>query len=390
MRVGALVSLCAGIIIMFFFLSKVTDSHTVPKDGQVLNFEHWGAFGDFIAGVAGTLFSLGGFFLLYLTLQDQRENFHKERLESNFFELVRFHRENVEELQYTYQEFPDAKEKVTAVRRKVFKLIVFNFKELWEETQHFFADEKSEEIYQQEYLERCKKNPRFAGRNINLVQLARIDIVYHIIFFGLSREDQQTISSRLDQRYDRTFIMNILAYASLKPKKESKYWRKWEQTHDLEDRHELFRQILKARANRDFKPSLISGGWIVKGNEYHPHLPFYPDDYDKYYGGHQFRLGHYYRHMFAAVNYIDREKYLTAEEKYFYIKILRVQLSNYEQIAFFLNTVSGLGRAWELEGTGPLVTTYNMITNIPSQYIMDDINVRDYFPEVKYDDNFIT
>lgn len=101
---GALASLLIGIAVLIFFISKVSDSYSIPKEGETLNFTHWGAFGDFIAGVVGTFFSLAGFFLLYLTLKDQRENFHKERLESNFFEMIKFHRDNVNEMEYSYYE----------------------------------------------------------------------------------------------------------------------------------------------------------------------------------------------------------------------------------------------------------------------------------------------
>lgn len=96
---GAVVSIGIGIAVSIYFICKVAQSHSIPNGTQPIILEHFGAFGDFIAGVAGTLFSLGGFFLLYLTLKDQRENFYKERLENNFFEMLRFHRDNVNEIQ---------------------------------------------------------------------------------------------------------------------------------------------------------------------------------------------------------------------------------------------------------------------------------------------------
>lgn len=96
---GAVVSIGIGIAVSIYFIFKVAQSHSIPNGTQPLILEHFGAFGDFIAGVAGTLFSLGGFFLLCLTLNDQRENFYRERLENNFFEMLRFHRDNVNEIQ---------------------------------------------------------------------------------------------------------------------------------------------------------------------------------------------------------------------------------------------------------------------------------------------------
>jgi hypothetical protein len=70
--------------------------------------------------------------------------------------------------------------------------------------------------------------------------------------------------------------------------------------------------------------------------------------FDKYYNGHQSNLGHYYRHTFMIIKFINEQKMLTYLEKWEYSKLLRTQLSNHEQELFFLNSISILGRDWEL------------------------------------------
>lgn len=392
MVLGATVSLLIGIGVLIFFIFKVSESHSIPDKGEVLDLGHFGAFGDFIAGVVGTFFSLAGFFLLYLTLKDQRENFHKERLESNFFEMIKFHRENVNEMQFSYYESKD--DKVTAEKRKVFKIIFSHFKEAWFELNHIFASSSINNIYENNYLKCVSSNPQITSRKIDIKQFAQVDITYLIIFFGLSKEDIQTILNLCQNRYKIDFVVKVLDFASLKPKRESDHWITWERIMKYKERIQIFEDILNRRKDEKYQPK-IEVNWHVEDDKWFMFKPFYPDNYYKYYGGHQFRLGHYYRQIFQTVKFIDKEKYLTDDEKYHYIKILRGQLSNYEQIVFFLNSVSEIGRAWELmkkhnpekeiKKEKQLITKYHLIKNIPMQYVVGAINLLDYYPEIEYE-----
>lgn len=360
----------AGILLMIWYIWIVNQSHTIPKDGAILTLSSFGAFGDFIGGVVGTLFSLTGVFLLYITLNEQRGSFQRERLENNFFEMIKFHRENVNEMQYSYfeKEGPEKKiGKVTAQKRKVFKLIFVQFKELWEELRFVFDQSNINDIYEINYLEKIKRNTILSKRGINLTQLAQIDIVFTIIFFGLSKEDRQTILNIFTKKYKKKFIDDIIKIASLKPKRESDYWSLWEEFNEIDDKLKHFEEFEKK----------------------------YINNYNKYYGGHQFRLGHYYRNFYQTVNLIDREKGLEFDEKYRYIKILRGQLSTYEQIIFFLNSISTIGRIWEIESKKfdskhlnenvHLITKYNLIKNISRRILIGEIDLLKYYPCVEYE-----
>lgn len=389
---GAVFSMLLGIGVFIFFILKVSDSHSIPEDGQYLNLPNFGAFGDFIGGVIGTLFSLAGVFLLYLTLKDQRDNFHRERIESNFFDMIKFHRENVNELAYSYYESDD--EMHTAYKRKVFKLIFSQYKEAWVELEHFFKDSSIDSIYDRKYLEKLRANPLLKARQIDLKLLGRIDITYLIVFFGLSSEDKITILQICSNVYDGEFVKKVLNFASLKPKRESKFWNHWQQINQLKNRIEVFEDLLQMRQDSDYKPK-VEVNWLVKDNTRFPFEPFYPDSYTKYNGGHQFRLGHYYRHLFQTVRFIDKQQYLTNEEKYHFVKILRGQLSNYEQIMLFLNSTSQLGRTWELVRKNKpekemrkkrrLLSKYNLIKNIPTRYVLGEIDLLQCYPEIQYE-----
>lgn len=119
----------------------------------------------------------------------------------------------------------------------------------------------------------------------------------------------------------------------------------------------------------------------IRESEKFPYEPF---------EGHQSRLGHYFRHLYQTVKYVDEQPrdLFSYKNKYSYLKILRAQLSTQEQAFLFLNSLSDLGKAWEkkegLNDNQKLITKYNLIKNIPTGYT-HGINVRDYYPQVKFE-----
>jgi len=57
-------------------------------------------------------------------------------------------------------------------------------------------------------------------------------------------------------------------------------------------------------------------------------------------------LGHYYRHLFHLISLIANEDILSEKEKYGFSKIIRAQLSDYEQILLYYNSLSVMGEQW--------------------------------------------
>lgn len=104
--------------------------------------------------------------------------------------------------------------------------------------------------------------------------------------------------------------------------------------------------------------------------------------------GIQYAIGHYYRHLFQTINYInDCKKILNYKKKYFYVKTLRAQLSTFEQMLFYVNSISRLGEIWELlqeNENKKLITKYNLIKNIPLG-CMNDIEPNLIYDLVQYE-----
>jgi hypothetical protein len=111
----------------------------------------------------------------------------------------------------------------------------------------------------------------------------------------------------------------------------------------------------------------------VKANRGFSYTPF---------EGHQSRLGHYYRHLYQTITYVDKQSIKI--DKYSYVKILRAQLSNHEQALLFFNVLSDLGVTWREED---LITKYSFIKNLPENFIDKDseIDVKAIFPKLKFE-----
>lgn len=85
-------------------------------------------------------------------------------------------------------------------------------------------------------------------------------------------------------------------------------------------------------------------------------------------------LCHYYRQMYQIVKYVANTKWLDEDNKYNYIKMLRSQLSDYEQVMLFYNSLSVNGNNWRepypeatIEKMG-FIARFRLIKNIPFHY----------------------
>lgn len=104
-----------------------------------------------------------------------------------------------------------------------------------------------------------------------------------------------------------------------------------------------------------------------------------PDD------GRNYLLGHYFRQLYMCVRYIDDTELLSESEKYALVKMLRTQMSDYEQILLYYNSLSPMGYVWQkpLGETIPsqmsLLCKYRMIKNVPHFFYYVGISPAEYF-----------
>lgn len=359
-----------------------------------VSYEATGQIGDFIGGVVGTIISAAGFIYLYYTFNSQREAFQRERLENKFFDLIKLHRENVNELKFDATKLAEDDdslfiEKVAFEGKSVFKVIFNQVIMCRNELRPLF---KRQKVHLPEYEDQLLKNPFIIKNKLDIDLLAQIDICYCIVFYGLSSEGLLLLEDLFKNRYKPEFIKVVLRFISLKPANDNQILIKWIALTKSKSRRKIVEMVEAVYSWRRNKASVARSPYSDFAQDYH-------NRYTKYYGGHQFRLGHYFRHLFNTVKFINLQSHINYAVKYDYIKTLRSQLSTYEQAVLFLNSASALGEAWEINPESStskdfsyfdfeLITKYNLIKNIPGNSIYG-IPFKYFYPNIEYESDNI-
>ncbi|RZK25279.1 MAG: hypothetical protein EOO43_05925 [Flavobacterium sp.] len=380
-----------GIYVSWEFFRILGEHFNYDGSGE-LKMDATGQTGDFIGGIVGTIFSLAGFFILIVTLQVQAKSSYIEQFESKFFELIKLHRDNVAEIHINRQMI--IKEKLVGIEyigRKSFKIIMDEFITCRNDLKPFFNSYTIDEIYEPDFKAETSQILLLINQQPDLRKHAKVNVAYCVMFFGVGFEGNLILRSLFKGKYKDPFIDQVIKYLQMKPIESSDYWGRWKSIKKFKRfdyRLEIVNKILNARLNN---------GLIAKMKIQDL---FYDSAYVKYYGGHQHRLGHYFRHLFQCVNYVNNQSRLSDKQKYFYVKTLRAQLSTYEQALLFVNSISFLGMRWELNPSyqrsifsfintsrkrnNQLITKYNLIKNLPGEHIFGT-RYRDYYPNVQYE-----
>jgi hypothetical protein len=100
--------------------------------------------------------------------------------------------------------------------------------------------------------------------------------------------------------------------------------------------------------------------------------------------GHTTRLGQYFRNLFHVLTYtsgID-EGLILNNEKQELIKTLRSQLSSYEQILIYFNSLSFYGQPLREEG---FIDNFKLIRNIPIPLVDFAGDIHTFYPDIDFE-----
>lgn len=312
---------------------------------SIVDYKNTGAIGDTINGIAGPFIALLAailtflaFYIQYKANIEQRTQFNKTILRQDKesskqeIELIRDRIESrfFELLKLHRANINEFKSKGNSGKSVVIAMYD-EFNQLFDSIKEWYTFEKSNLYYQHEWHRKVAQ------------------ISYDIMFFGLANNSTQDLMMRI-----RDTVANDKFYTE-----------------------KFFPMFLKNAINHHEK--------IKKENTGKPKLQrtYLPND------GHQSRLGHYFRHLYQTVKFIDEQpsNILSYNEKYFYIKTLRAQMTTHEQALFFYNSLTIMGQSWELSVDTPnkkLITKYNLIKNIPNGFTGDLIPGQ-FYPNVNYE-----
>ncbi|PXY02715.1 hypothetical protein DF185_01070 [Marinifilum breve] len=325
-------------------------------------FSKTGEIGDTIGGIMGPFVAIiaAGLTFLAFWIQyeanskhvDQFESQSKQnsidRFESKFFEMIKLHRDNVNELRKFYGH---------EMGGVIFYSLIKEFMIVYEWTQVFIREHSlidDEEI---------------AGEEVE-----GIDI----------REGQGLDDDDDDDDDDEFWVQDFLEEDELEDVEVANILRELNTGHIFDIAYKTFFIGLKEVSINTLKDHL--GEYDIRLiNRYLDYMSQEKNGYDYFENqlsimdGHLTDLAHYFRHLYQTVKLIVEipDDLMNDTERYEYIRILRSQLSDHEQLLLIINGQSEYGKEWLNRN---LFSYWKVVKNAPKEQIeLLEINVDDYF-----------
>ncbi|CAM1366269.1 putative phage abortive infection protein [Tenacibaculum xiamenense] len=309
--------------------------------------------------VIGALLTLLAFWTQIDANEKIQKQFEFQQFESQFFEMLRLHKENITEM------------KITGYGR----LLSYKFDDFKEMNLKSFKKAKETDLTQ--YVRYIENRKVFYNMNVELIACVKL-----ITEKFLDLKNENKLSSKEKEEVLK-LSYRIFFFGS--------------------------------------KSDLIKGNEIISDDEVQKiksHLNHIQDKHRKSFGdknsfgknnttiyikykpftGHENRLGHYYRHLYATVKYViekEKEGLFDYKKSREYLKLLRSQMSNDEQILLYYNFLFGFGYNWDSSKStisptdnkntskgekNQFLTKYRMLHNLPIDRVYEEVpSPRDVF-----------
>ena len=188
----------------------------------------WDSPGDFIAEMVVTLLAIAGFIYFYPRFRKDRFTIPARQLKDDirgggFFELVRLNLAHVAKQDLNYNDivtkdgnrlqYPVNESRET-LYCQVFQAIKKQFLDIEAELGYLFTDSKMQNIYEPAYLKKIEDNAIYNEQGVCPALLAKTDLLYLIVFFGVGSESQNAIYDLTKGHYRKEFLKQFLTVAS--------------------------------------------------------------------------------------------------------------------------------------------------------------------------------
>ena len=362
------VSIKLLVVSLFLILFALYWLHTLTV-GKI-DYKEVGPMGDLFNGLVGPFLSMIGimaagmaFYVQYQANRQVQEQFNLQQFESQFYEMLKLHRDNLDEAKIEGYEFKyttsdrnknaiiESKEPKTTSGKKVFVTMIKEFEAI-----HL--------ILQKHLYNAHRFHPIMLAKIRDKVGKQKIfDCAYYLFFLG-QEQFRKNLGKIEEDDKSGIFAGHLYGFHQELMKVREDHIDKGIKEHDI-----YFTFTDEENSQRNEKL------WLSFN-----YKPF---------SGHQSILAHYYRLLYNIVKLVAKqdEEFISYEKKRDYLRILRAMLSNHEQILLFYNWNSGFGSEWEeknvdkrAERDGNLFfTDYRMIHNIPIDMVMPDFKIQQIF-----------
>ena len=300
----------------------------------------FGMMNPFIA-IAAAIITFAAFLIQYEANQEMRKDNKKQQIINRFYEMLRIHRDNVNDLEWI---------------NKIQHTKEINIKDKTLNQSTFYKEKKFEPT-----IEPDDKFIQKKGRQIFSYYIIEFDIAYTL--FDIIHPELNT-----EDKIKKAYQMLYRGVA--------------DEIFDFETQYTIKKSISTCKDILEFNSTMekiVENFNLTTENKYKVitalnllfiHREFYT--LRPPFENHTSELDNYFRHLFLTAKTIAKEddKILSYSEKRDLLRILRAQLSEAEQILLLYNWMSGDGYKWEsktIDGNH-FFTQYRMIHNISPIY----------------------
>ncbi|MES2479427.1 MAG: putative phage abortive infection protein [Bacteroidota bacterium] len=340
------------------FISIFILPFILTRNLDFVNFNKTGPVGDTINGIAGPFIALLAAVLTFLAFYIQFKANNQQRDQFNHSLEEQKRQYNISRQDYILKESSDlntrkieqeAKDKLWQIERfenKFYELLKLhkanvdemNIADVVEGRKCFVPM-----FYELRYCFNLVEEYKMMRSNVDSKNINTLSLAYKIFFFGIGFYSEKNYSDSLND--DEKIVFK-----------------------DVKDMIVVIKNTFEKR-NKEQRIPLSKLTQNMAGSDGSGDFLYTP------YEGHVNRLGHYYRHLFQTAKFIIDQNF-SESEKYGYMKMLRAQLSNFEQLLLYYNALAWFEVEWK-----EIFTTYRLIKNLPIP--LADFSIK---PLEKYED----
>lgn len=306
--------------------------------------DHIDHIGSYIGGLVGIV----TVYYLYWTLQSQNLSFRLSSFEERLLEMMKLQRENAATLKVKNTKTANTP---YVNGQDAIEFFIIRYVEAYDKVCDFMSDKSAQSAYRTP--EDYQRDARIWSETLVMERLCA-NIAYLITFIGVNDAGVRLLKDKYLIKYNNEYVDSILKQFQLM----------------LAEGNPL---------NSQENNALTEAEKLLCEN--------------KVFVGFQHEFGNYFRQLYQLVTYVNNQDWLTYDDKYGYVKMLRAQLSNQEETLLFYNSLSDIGMAWEYaERAGEkhdvnkqLITKYNLFKNIPHNTTKP--LVERFYPNIKYEED---
>ncbi|WP_336732732.1 hypothetical protein [Chryseobacterium sp. VD8] len=238
-----------------------------------------------LIGLVAAIFTFLAFLMQVFANDEIKKQFTQDKFENRIFKLMDIYNENISRFSFRSKQSGRI-----FTNKSTFPILYGHFNILIEDVNRFNNSNKIS--FEEKITKDYKENLLSRNKSSSLNNWIKLEFCYVLFFYGVGKKGRENIKTIFRNKYDSEYVNNVINYLSYKPAYMA---------HDyiyLQNWNKIFLEF------ENFSEPCL-------------------ERFDRYYEGVQNNFGHYYRNLFAMINYLNKGKDFKYSEKWDFAKFFR-------------------------------------------------------------------